>query len=127
MTTCTCSSQRRDRLHFRADRFGDDLLWYRHTFNLSQLTKQNFVIRLLIDIMHIHITDDARPIDDEERPLTFTIGAQHTILFCYLPMGPEIRQKRIRNTTKAFRPGVQTIFTVYGDTQDLGIYPLEPV
>ena len=42
-------------------------------------------------------------------------------------MRPEIRKKRIGNTTKAFRPGVQTIFTVDRDTQDLGIYPLEPV
>jgi hypothetical protein len=43
------------------------------------------------------------------------------------PVRPEIRKKRIGNSTKAFRPGVQTIFTINGDTQDLGIYPLEPV
>jgi hypothetical protein len=42
-------------------------------------------------------------------------------------MRPEIREQRVADPTKAFCPGMQAVFTVNRDTQDLGIYPLEPV
>jgi hypothetical protein len=42
-------------------------------------------------------------------------------------MRPEIGKQWIGDPAQAFRPGVQAIFTVDADTQDLGIYPVEPV
>jgi hypothetical protein len=42
-------------------------------------------------------------------------------------MRPEIRKQWIGDSTQALCPGYQTVLTVYTDTQNLGIYPLEPI
>jgi hypothetical protein len=57
-----------------------------------QFRKEDFVIRLIIDIMNIDVADDSFFVEDEERPFGVPLRSKDTILLRYFAMRPEIAQ-----------------------------------
>jgi hypothetical protein len=100
--------------------------WFRFAsgslgIDLPQDLAQLFVIGLVIDIVNIDISDDARLIDNEESPLGLAIGTQYTVFLSYRAVQPKIAEEWETDATQAFGPGLQAGDMINADAQDLGI------
>ena len=87
-----------------------------------QHSEEHIVIRLVVDVMNIHIADDAPLVEHKQGAFRVTIPvSKHIIAPGRLAVGPKIAQERITYPAQAFCPGLQTVDMVNADTQDLGI------
>jgi len=69
------------------------------------LIEKGLIIRLIVNIMDIHILNDAILINDEYRPFRSSFMLpERAIFFSDLSVGPEITDQGVRNTTQAFSP-----------------------
>lgn len=96
-------------------------------FDTCQHLEQLVVIRLLVQVVHLGKADHAVFVDDKDGALAVTLGPQHAKQVGDLAVRVEIAQQGVGDAAQALRPGCQTRYTVNADTQDLGIYPVEPV
>jgi hypothetical protein len=71
--------------------------------------------------MDIHVANDALRINDEDRALAVTFGAQDAIGFRYLSVRPKITEQWIGDAVQAVRPGGETGNMVYAYAQNLDI------
>ena len=100
---------------------------FRQWIQALQYTEQYLVIGLFIDIVHIHVADDAEFIDHVYGALRFSFAAQHAVSARHGAVRVEIAQQRVGDAAQAFSPGFQAGDAINTDTQDLGIDPIEPV
>ena len=67
--------------------------------NCLQHLDENIVFRLQVDVMHIHITDDAILVDHEDGALALAFLAQHAVHLRHAAVRVKIAQKRVGDTT----------------------------
>jgi hypothetical protein len=82
---------------------------------------------LVVDVVYVHVTDNASLVNDKEGTLRETFLTQDTIVLGHLAVWEKVAQERIGNASQAVGPCLEARDTVYADAQDLGLHPLEPV
>jgi hypothetical protein len=76
---------------------------------LANFLTQHNIIRLIVDVMNINVTDDAGLVDEVNGAFGVALSAQDAISFRYSAMGPEVAEQGIINSSQAFSPCTQTI------------------
>ena len=87
--------------------------------------EQDLVVRKLVQIVDMLVSDDALFVHDEDGSLREALRAQNAILLGYLAMGPEVTEQGDLAGIERFCPRRAAGRAVYANTQNLGIYRLE--
>ena len=77
--------------------------------------------------MDVNVADDALLVDYKDGALAAPVLAQDAVLLRHGTVGEEIAQERVGYAAQAVRPGFEAGDAVNGETQDLGLHPIEPV
>ena len=106
-------------------RFG----WFRAVahfgIDLADHASQLQIGRLLIDVMHVHVADDALLVDHEQGAFGGAFRPQYAIHLSDRAMWPKITQERVGDPAKVFCPRRQSGDGVNADTQNLGVQSRE--
>jgi len=98
-----------------------------HLIECAKFLKNIFQGRPGVDVDYLRCGNHPFLIDEEECPLGGTVGAQHAVLRCYLPMRPEVGEHIEPELTHLLRPGVEGGNIIDGDAKQHGIALAEPV
>ena len=93
--------------------------------DLADSAAQLVIGWLQVNIVHIHITDDALFVDDKERAFGHAFVLQHAVALGYRAVRPEVAQQRVGDTAEVFCPCRQAGHGVNTDTQNLGVQSRE--
>jgi hypothetical protein len=94
---------------------------------LPQDLEYLFVVRLVVNVVDVHVLHNPLPVDNEQGPLGLAIAAEGAVLFGHRSVRPEIAEQGVADAPQAFCPGFQTGDVVYANTQHLGIVAFELV
>ncbi len=92
----------------------------------AQHVEQHIVVRLVVDVVHVDVADDAPFIQHEKRPFGMAvIFAEDIVAFGHQAVRPEVAQQRVRDAAHRFGPCLEGINMINADTQNLGIQSRE--
>jgi hypothetical protein len=94
---------------------------------LSQDAEQQFVVWLAVNVVHIHVSDDALLVNDKDGALGMAFRTQDAKSLSDLSVREKIAQEWVCDPAQTVCPCLEARDAVNAETQNLGLHPIEPV